>query len=55
MSISQFGYIDYVGEPQIDIEPNSNKIDLAVNVDEGKQFFVRRIDFTGNTTTRATK
>jgi outer membrane protein insertion porin family len=49
---SQFGYIDYVGEPQIDIEPNSNKIDLSVNVDEGKQFFVRRIDFTGNTTTR---
>ena len=49
---SQFGYIDYVGEPQIDIEPNSNKIDLSVNVDEGKQFFVRRIEFTGNTTTR---
>jgi len=49
---SQFGYIDYVGEPQIDIEPNSNKVDLAINVDEGKQFFVRRIEFTGNTTTR---
>jgi outer membrane protein insertion porin family len=49
---SQFGYIDYVGEPQIDIEPNTNKIDLTVNVDEGKQFFVRRIEFTGNTTTR---
>jgi outer membrane protein insertion porin family len=49
---SQFGYIDYVGEPQIDIEPNSNKIDLTLNADEGKQFFVRRIDFTGNTTTR---
>ena len=49
---SQFGYIDYVAEPQIDIVPNSNKIDLTLNVDEGKQFFVRRIDFTGNTTTR---
>ena len=49
---SQFGYIDYVGEPQIDVVPNSNKINLTVNVDEGKQFFVRRIDFTGNTTTR---
>ncbi|MEP6715729.1 MAG: outer membrane protein assembly factor BamA [Terriglobia bacterium] len=49
---AQFGYIDYVGEPQIDIEPNSNKIDLTLNVDEFKQFFVRRIDFAGNTTTR---
>jgi outer membrane protein insertion porin family len=49
---SQFGYIDYVGEPQIDVVPNSDKIDLTMNVDEGKQFFVRRIDFTGNTTTR---
>jgi outer membrane protein insertion porin family len=49
---SQFGYIDYVGEPQIDIRPNTNKVDLTINVDEGKQFFVRRIEFTGNTTTR---
>ena len=49
---SQFGYIDYVAEPQIDIVPRSNKINLTLNVDEGKQFFVRRIDFTGNTTTR---
>jgi len=49
---SQFGYIDYVAEPQIDIVPNSNKIELTLNADEGKQFFVRRIDFTGNTTTR---
>ncbi len=49
---SLYGYIDYVGEPQIDIEPNTNKVDLTINVDEGKQFFVRRIEFTGNTTTR---
>lgn len=49
---SQFGYIDYVAEPQIDIVPNSNKINLTLNADEGKQFFVRRIEFTGNTTTR---
>jgi outer membrane protein insertion porin family len=49
---SQFGYIDYVAEPQIDIVPNSNKINLTLNADEGKQFFVRRIDFTGNTSTR---
>lgn len=49
---SQFGYIDYVAEPQIDIVPNTNNINLTLNADEGKQFFVRRIEFTGNTTTR---
>ena len=32
--------------------PNSNKIDLTITADEGKQFFIRRIDFSGNTTTR---
>ena len=32
--------------------PNTDKIDLTLTVDEGKQFFVRRIDFSGNTTTR---
>ena len=49
---SQYGYIDYVGEPQVDFVPNTNKINVTMNVDEGKQFFIRRIDFTGNTTTR---
>ena len=49
---SQYGYIDYVGEPETDFVPNSNKINITMNVDEGKQFFIRRIDFTGNTTTR---
>ena len=50
---SQYGYIDYVGEPQVDFVPNTHKIDITMNVDEGKQFFIpARIDFTGNTTTR---
>jgi outer membrane protein insertion porin family len=47
-----FGYIDFVPEPDPEPVPGSNKIDLTINVDEGKQFFVRRIDFQGNTTTR---
>ncbi|MCC7173703.1 MAG: outer membrane protein assembly factor BamA [Bryobacterales bacterium] len=47
-----FGYIDFVPEPSFDLIPNTNKLDLTINVDEGKQFFVRRIDFSGNTTTR---
>jgi len=46
-----FGYIDFVGSP--DPEPVSEKqVDLNIDIDEGHQFFVRRIDFQGNTTTR---
>ena len=48
----QFGYIDFVAEPDIEPVPGTDKIDLTLNFDEGKQFFVRRIDFSGNTTTR---
>jgi len=47
-----FGYIDFVPEPQIDKVPGTNTIDLTITADEGKQFFIRRIDFNGNTTTR---
>lgn len=48
----EFGFIDFVPEPSFDIIPNSDKIDLTLTADEGKQFFIRRIDFSGNTTTR---
>src|ERR1700681_1260187 len=48
----QFGYIDFVSEPDIQPVPGTDKIDLTLNFDEGKQFFVRRIDYSGNTTTR---
>ena len=47
-----FGYIDAVAEPDFDPHEADGKIDLTLNVDEGKQFFVRRIDFSGNNTTR---
>jgi outer membrane protein insertion porin family len=47
-----FGYIDFIAEPNIDPVPGTDKVDLTFNFDEGKQFFVRRIDFSGNTTTR---
>lgn len=47
-----FGYIDFVAEPSFEPVPDSDKIDLTLTFDEGKQFFVRRIDFSGNTTTR---
>ncbi len=48
----QFGYIDFVPEPNFEIVPNTDQIDLTLTADEGKQFFIRRIDFSGNTTTR---
>jgi outer membrane protein insertion porin family len=47
----EFGYIDAVPEPDFNPLPDG-KMELTINVDEGKQFFVRRIDFSGNTTTR---
>jgi outer membrane protein insertion porin family len=48
-----FGYIDFVGSPDPEIATGvKDRIDLTVDVDEGHQFFVRRIDFQGNLTTR---
>ncbi|HYW45485.1 MAG TPA: outer membrane protein assembly factor BamA [Bryobacteraceae bacterium] len=47
-----FGYIDFVPEPSFEPVPNTDNIDLTITADEGKQFFIRRIDFSGNTTTR---
>jgi outer membrane protein insertion porin family len=49
----KFGYIDFVPEPDFHTaEDGSDQIDLTLTADEGKQFFIRRIDFSGNTTTR---
>ncbi|HYM12267.1 MAG TPA: outer membrane protein assembly factor BamA [Bryobacterales bacterium] len=50
----EFGYIDFVAEPNFEFreEEKPPKIDLSLSVDEGKQFFIRRINFSGNTTTR---
>jgi outer membrane protein insertion porin family len=47
---SMFGYIDFVPEPSFNMD--KDQVDLTITADEGKQFFVRRIDFAGNTTTR---
>ena len=47
-----YGYIDFTATPQIDVHDDTKTIDLTFDFDEQKQFFVRRIDFSGNTTTR---
>jgi outer membrane protein insertion porin family len=46
-----FGFIDAVADPDFDPRPDGT-LDLTLNIDEGERFFVRRIDFEGNTTTR---
>ncbi|MCU1295049.1 MAG: surface antigen, partial [Bryobacterales bacterium] len=47
-----FGYIDFVPSPDPEPVPGKPQMDLTIDVDEGHQFFVRRIDFQGNTSTR---
>ena len=48
----EFGYINMVAEPDITPDEANATVDFTLAIDEGKQFFVRRIDFSGNTTTR---
>jgi outer membrane protein insertion porin family len=48
----EIGYIDFTPVPTTDIDDVKKEITLNVEVDEGKAYFVRRIEFQGNTTTR---
>jgi outer membrane protein insertion porin family len=48
----QLGYINYTGVPETRFDDEKKLIFLDIDVDEGKQFYVRRIEFQGNTTTR---
>lgn len=48
----EFGFLDMVPEPGFDPNPKTGVLDMTLSVEEGSQFFVRRIDFSGNTTTR---
>ena len=46
------GYINFTPVPNTEADDEKKLISLRIDVDEGKQFFVRRIEFQGNTTTR---
>jgi outer membrane protein insertion porin family len=46
------GYINFTSVPETRFDDDKKLIFLDVDVDEGKQFYVRRIEFQGNTTTR---
>ena len=48
----EIGYINFTPVPQTEIDNDKKMVTLDVDVDEGKPFFVRRIEFQGNTTTR---
>jgi outer membrane protein insertion porin family len=48
---SELGYINFTSVPDTKFDDEKKLIFLDIDVDEGKQFYVRRIEFQGNTTT----
>src|SRR5579864_457603 len=46
------GYINFTSVPGTTFDDEKKLAFLEIDVDEGKQFYVRRIEFQGNTTTR---
>src|SRR5260370_36892924 len=46
------GYINFTSIPTPSFDEQKKQVSFDIDVDEGKQFSVRRIEFTGNTTTR---
>lgn len=48
----EYGYIDFTAEPEFDVHDDTKVVNLSLVFDQQKQFFVRRIEFSGNTTTR---
>lgn len=48
----EYGYINYTAVPSTTFDDDKKLAFLEFDIDEGKQFYVRRIEFVGNTTTR---
>lgn len=46
------GYINFTSVPQTEPDDATKTIAIRIDIDEGKPFFIRRIEFQGNTTTR---
>lgn len=46
------GYINFTGVPVFDYDEQKKAVNLNINIEEDRQFYVNRIAFTGNTTTR---
>ncbi len=48
----QYGFIDFTAEPDTEIDDEAKRINLTLRFNEEKQYYVRRIEFSGNSTTR---
>src|SRR5262249_37638835 len=49
---TEYGYINFTSIPNTTFNEDKRLVYLDIDMDEGKQFYVRRIEFSGNTTTR---
>ncbi len=48
----EYGYIDFTPTPLSDVDDAKRVVNMTMEFDQQKQFFIRRIEFSGNTTTR---
>ncbi len=48
----EIGFIDFSSVPTTEIDDQKKMITLNIEMEEGKAYYVRRIEFQGNTTTR---
>ena len=48
----EVGYITFATTPQTELDEEKKLVNLSIEVDEGKLYFTRRLNFAGNTTTR---
>ncbi len=48
----ELGFINFTPIPDFSFDEEKKLITMRVDIDEGKQYYVRRIEFKGNTTTR---
>ncbi len=48
----QYGYINFVANPEPRPNEKNHTVDITMDMQEGKPFYVRHIEFSGNTTTR---
>jgi outer membrane protein insertion porin family len=46
------GYINFGAIPKLEPDEQKKTVSMTIDIDEGKQFFVSRIEFQGNTITR---
>lgn len=49
---SRYGFLDMEATPMLDPDPQTRRLDVKIQVEEGRQYIVNRINFAGNTKTR---